>query len=698
MNHKIKEINRRLSELAAEWDSFGLRECSNDNRRVFQRDTHSFVNSWDVIGREDDKRKIIDLLMRSSDPVIPIVGLGGLGKTTVAQLVYNYREVTRLFQQKLWVCVPKEFDLPSMLKLMIHSINREENCDNSGLDALQNCLRSLLKDKEFLLVLDDVWNDNQERWADFIDILSSMGGWFKSKIIVTTRSLTVASIISPIRPIELEGLPHEDCLRLFKKRAFKDGDERRHPNLMRIGDDIVKRCKGVPLAVRTLGSLLYRKTDESYWISVRDSEMWRLEQSDNSILPVLKLSYDHLPSRLQRCFAFLALYKKDEIYRSHEVIQLWMANGLLEHPRENQEWEAVGDRYLYELLSRCLIEKEKDYGTYFAFRMHDLVHDLALEVSQKECKTVSNRTTADENVRHLSFSDDKLEIVPHYLQKLRNVRTVIIQGVSKQSNTIEESLINLCVSNFEHLRVLRLRSQASLTGLHKDIGKLKHLRDLDLAGCRSITELPRSFYELRLLQKLRMSGIPLKQLPKSMKCLIELRYLEITIKAKHLTEIQQGCWPCLQHLGLIDCDNLECLPEGLKHLTSLGTLDLLGCSNLVSLPRSMKFLTRLQVLSISSCKRINLLMEPEEGDVNLQLSLKTLSLWDLEELKDLPELLLKGSSSTLRRIRIESCNNIEALPVWLKDLTSLHELEILDCPKMPTLPEEMDWTGLDWTR
>ncbi|KAK9024761.1 hypothetical protein V6N11_004916 [Hibiscus sabdariffa] len=96
---------------------------------------------------------------------------------------------------------------------------------------------------------------------------------------------------------------------------------------------------------------------------------------------VLKLSYDHLPSRLQRCLALLSLYKKDEIYRSHEVIQLWMANGLLEHPEGRDEWEDVGDRYLNELLSRCLVQKEKDYVNYFTFRMHDLVHDLVLKVS-----------------------------------------------------------------------------------------------------------------------------------------------------------------------------------------------------------------------------------------------------------------------------------------------------------------------------
>ncbi|KAK8543218.1 hypothetical protein V6N12_015781 [Hibiscus sabdariffa] len=219
MGHKIKEINRRLDELATEWNSFNLVQCS-DNRHVFHRETHSFVKSSDVFGRDEDKEKIIGLLKR---------------------------------------------------------------------------------------------------------------------------------------PSEDGGLPHEDCLALFKRWAFNDGDGVRHPNLMRIGEEIVRKCKGVPLAVRTLGSLLFLKSDETEWVSVRDSEMCTLEQGKNDILPT---------------------------YRSDEVVRIWMANGLLEHPKQKQEWEDVGYQYLNELLSRCLIQKEKDNELGFTFKMHDLIHDLALHGRQ----------------------------------------------------------------------------------------------------------------------------------------------------------------------------------------------------------------------------------------------------------------------------------------------------------------------------
>ncbi|TYJ02444.1 hypothetical protein E1A91_A13G229600v1 [Gossypium mustelinum] len=694
MSHKIKDINGRLGKLSTEWKSFELRQCS-DNRHVFRRETISFVDSSDVIGRDKDKENIISMLMKPSEdrnvPVIPIVGIGGLGKTTLAQLVYNDDRITSLFPLKIWICVSEEFDLSRLLKLIIQSVNKEERCDDSTLDGLQARLRSLLNDKKFLLVLDDVWNENQAKWVELRNLLRSTDGFSLSKIIVTTRSLDVASIMSPNRPYILKGLPLEDCLTLFTKWAFNDGAEKHYPNLIRIGEEIVKKCKGVPLAVRTLGSLLFQKTDESDWIYIRDSEIWRLEQHENDILPVLKLSYNHLPSHLQRCFAFLSLYKKDKVYLSDDVIRLWMANGLLEHPKQNQEWEDVGKRYLNDLLSRCLIQKENKFRLKFTFKMHDLVHDLALDVSQKECKIVNSETkTVDENVRHLLLCDEKFVEVPHVLEEMKNVRTIIIQDALVESKAIHESVINLCVSNFKYLRALELRG-LPLTALPNSIGTLKHLRDLDLDGCSRIRELPRSFNKLRSLQSLNLRDTDLKQLPDSLQRLIELRHLVITIKATHLKEIQAGCWTSLQYLKLVRCINLECLPEGMQYLKSLRTLALRYCIRLVSLPWSLKFLKKLEHLVIVDCAQINLKMEAEEEEDNdLQLSLKTFLMDGSDALTDLPRLLLQGSSSTLQQLQISWCPNLFVLPSWLLNLTSLQKLEIKDCGNLSALPEGID--------
>ncbi|XVF06553.1 hypothetical protein REPUB_Repub06bG0059100 [Reevesia pubescens] len=693
MGHKIKEINQRLDKIATEWETFNLGE-GGDNRRVIRRETHSFVNSYDVIGRDVDRENIVNLLMKPTEggniPVIPIVGIGGLGKTTLAQFIYNDQWVTRHFPLRIWVCVSEEFDLSRLLKEIIYSI-RSERCEGVTIDALQTRLRSLLEGEKFLLVLDDVWNENRVKWIELRDLLMSMGNLSQSKFIVTTRSLKVASIMSSIHPYELKGLPHEDCLTLFRKWAFNDGDERQYPNLMRIGEEIVKKCKGVPLAVRTLGSLLFSKIDEREWISIRDSEIWRLKQSENDILPALKLSYNHLPSHLQRCLTYLSLYKKDHFYIDDDVIQLWMANGLLEYPKQNQEWEDVGSRYLNELWSRCFIQDVEYTGFNFTFKMHDLIHDLALDLSQEECKTLYRQTeSVDEKVRHLSFCDDQSLEVAQTLKKLKYVRTVIVSEVSPGSWTRDQAFLNFCVSKFKYLRALNLR-ESSLKALPRSIGTLKHLCYLDLSGCSNIRRLPSSFHKLRNLLMLRMSGVFLKQLPDSMHSLIKLRYLEITVEATHLKEIRPGCWSSLQYLGLFHCGSLECLFEGMQYLTSLRTLSLIYCYKLVSLPRSLKVLTKLEHLEIYACEVINLQMEPEEKeDEDLHLSLKTFSIEVLGALKDLPRLLFEGSASTLQHIKISGCYNFEVLPEWLQNLTSLQKLEISGCRKLSSLPEGMN--------
>ncbi|XP_052483116.1 putative disease resistance protein RGA3 [Gossypium raimondii] len=207
----------------------------------------------------------------------------------------------------------------------------------------------------------------------------------------------------------------------------------------------------------------------------------------------------------------------------------------------------------------------------------------------------------------------------------------------------------------------------------------------------SLRELPRSFDKLRSLQSLNLGDTGLKQLPDSVQRLIELRHLVITIQATHLKEIRAGCWTSLQYLELRYCMELECLPEGMQYLKSLRTLILSYCLSLVSLPRSLKLLTKLEHLEIVGCFQINLKIElEEEEDKDLQLSLKTLSLLGLHALRDLPRLLLQGSSSTLQQLRIAFCPDLSVLPAWLPNLTSLQKLEIEHCVNLWDLPEGID--------
>ena len=157
-----------------------------------------------------------------------------------------------------------------------------------------------------------------------------LGGSNGSKILVTTRNSSVATIMGTPPTYNLDDLSQEDCFSLFVKLAFKKGEEKHYPNLLEVGKEIVRKCKGVPLAVRTLAGLLYSQVDEGRWKFVRDNEIWNLEQKEGDILPALRLSYNQLPFHLKQCFAYYSLFPKDYEFKSLELIQFWMAYGILQ--------------------------------------------------------------------------------------------------------------------------------------------------------------------------------------------------------------------------------------------------------------------------------------------------------------------------------------------------------------------------------
>nr|XP_023891380.1 disease resistance protein RGA2-like [Quercus suber] len=412
MGHRMKEIRERLEGIKKLSDQFNLQERQLDDKHIVVRETHSFIPDSDVIGRDKDKQEIIDLLMQPGDDgnvsVIPIVGLGGMGKTTLAQSVYNDEMVKSNFHHRVWVCVSEDFEVKRLAKEILKSAGGEIS-ENMSMDQVQANLRNVLNGKSFLIVLDDVWNEDRSEWNALKILL--IEGAKGSKIIVTTRSHKVASVMTLGSIHELKGLPEQDCLCLFLKWAFEKGKDKQYPKLVEIGKDIVEKCRGVPLAVNTLGSLLYSKIEERDWISIRDNEIWKLEQKEKDILPALRLSYNKLPSYLKQCFAYCSLYPKDFRYSNENLIQCWMANGLLEKSNKStEELENIGEQYLKELLSRSFFQevhyRDQD-NIRWSFKMHDLLHDLSLYVAQNDYCLIEdiNNTNKFEKARHVSILD-----------------------------------------------------------------------------------------------------------------------------------------------------------------------------------------------------------------------------------------------------------------------------------------------------
>ncbi|XP_017976162.1 PREDICTED: putative disease resistance protein RGA1 [Theobroma cacao] len=703
MAHKVKKVTERFVEIAALKNNFHLIERHDGPGHVVRldRETHSFVQASEVIGRDEEKERIIKMLMQ--DPadaedisVLPIVGIGGLGKTALAKLVFNDGRIDRHFGLKMWVCVSDDFDLKRLvLKIMKAGKEGDGDLGNMDLEQLQKVLRDCLKGNKYLLILDDVWSEDNRKWQELKQLL--VGGASGSKIVVTTRSNQVTKIVGTIPPQNLEGLPYDQSLSLFLKFAFKRGEEKQHPNLVKIGEDIVKKCKGVPLVVKTMGSLLFSKISEHEWRLVKDSEMWQLMEKENEIFSVLKLSYDQLPPHLKQCFAYYSVYPKDYAFVEFELIQFWMAHGLLQSSKKNEDPEDIGRQYLNHLSSRCFFQDYQDKGFLIEFKMHDLLHDLALSVAKNECSTLNSfEQNIPQGVKHvyLDNCDSLEEKAFELLNKAGHVRTFMLPDVDTGPGN--KSFMETCLKRFQHLRVLKL-SRSNLEILPKGIGNLKHLRFLYLCDNPNIKKLPNSICKLQNLQTLLFAGCyKIEELPREMRYLINLRFLSLTTKQRDLRGLEH--LKSLRTLCIINCKNLEYLFEGIQNLTSLQTLCISGCRNLTSLPHGLKYLTALQTLSIRVCVKLDLNMtmgfEGKEEDnqdylVDSGLCLQRLGITGpLPNLEALPQWLLQGSANTLKQLDIERCENLTTTPEW-KTLTSLERLWIFKCPKLSTLPEKM---------
>ncbi|XP_038723836.1 putative disease resistance protein RGA3 [Tripterygium wilfordii] len=690
MGHKVKKLGERLDEIAAEKSKFHLTELVDYRLagRIKREMTDSLLRTSNVIGRESDKeilvnKFLLDPIVGGDISVIPIVGVGGLGKTTLAKLLYNDQRVDKHFDLKMWVCVSESFDKKQIMVSMLKSLALQNRGDLDP-DQLQKLIQEELNSKTFLLVLDDVWSDDRGKWIEFRDLLE--GGAPGSKVIVTTRSASVATTVRTVSSYELKGLSQEQCLSLFKKLAFIEGEEDLHPHLKEIGGDIVKKCGGLPLAVKTLGTLLYSKSDERYWKFIRDNEIWKLEQKENDILPALRLSYDQMPSHLKSCFSILSIFPKDIDFTSVSLGQVWMAHGLLQTANEHQDIEDTGLQYIKELYSRSFLQDFEDNGGFFSFTVHDLVHDLALSVAQSECFAMKTHTNnISEGIRHLSLSNKALleQEVPGFLRKKNYLRTIIFP--SELQGPACESFVNTCISTCTYLRMLDLKG-SFFEVLPTAIGGLKYLRHLDLCYSR-VRRLPDSILKLHNLETLLLGNcLELEELPRGIRNLIKLRVLVITVKQKYLPEDEIGCLTSLQLLSIESCTNLEFSMEGIQPITSLRFLEIWNCKNLISLPRNWKYLSGLEVLSIKNCVQLNLMEEDENQEV--KVSLRSLMLESLPLLVTLPQ-WLKISFNTLQTLTISRCKNISTFPDWFQDFTSLEKILIRYCPKLLSLPEEM---------
>ncbi|XP_030940154.1 putative disease resistance protein RGA3 [Quercus lobata] len=530
-------------------------ESQKRKKRVFEpnpqdrfgQETDSFIDDSEVVGRGDDVLKIVNLLIGANNQrvisVAPIVGMAGLGNTTTTKLVYNHELVKKHFDVKMWVCVSDNFDVKRILREILEIL--DNNC--SGLEnknAILHHLQEKLQGKIYLLILDDVWDEDREKWDSLRSSLLGINQNNGNNILVTTRKDNVAQIMKTSLMHKLEKLSKDECWLIFKEKAFANERIPITPDLEDIGGKIAKRCGGNPLATRVLGGMMRLKEDKSEWLLIQNSKTWDSMEDNNGVFPILKLSFDHLPTpSLKQCFAYCSIFPKDFIIEKKLLVQLWMAEGFLQTPKRSFSVIVdIGNKYFDFLVANSLFQDlERDsYGDITWCKMHDLVHDLALSISEGETLHLEGNLGDDINVSHtrrLSLISDghTTPAIPLSKDGMGRLCTIFLNFVDLGDKLLE----------FKCVHGLSL-SGSCIKELPESIGMLRHLRLLRIKDTY-IKVIPNSVSMLYNLQTLVIKGCRLlKELPKDLQNLINLRHIDIDNIMKLPTDI--GRLTCLQTL------------------------------------------------------------------------------------------------------------------------------------------------------
>ncbi|KAL2588253.1 hypothetical protein GLYMA_13G190300v4 [Glycine max] len=546
---RMEEILDRLDLLSSQKDDLGLKNSSGvgvgselgSAVPQISQSTSSVVES-DIYGRDKDKKMIFDWLTSDNGnpnqpSILSIVGMGGMGKTTLAQHVFNDPRIEEArFDVKAWVCVSDDFDAFRVTRTILEAITKSTD-DSRDLEMVHGRLKEKLTGKRFLLVLDDVWNENRLKWEA---VLKHLGfGAQGSRIIATTRSKEVASTMRSKEHL-LEQLQEDHCWKLFAKHAFQDDNIQPNPDCKEIGMKIVEKCKGLPLALKTMGSLLHNKSSVTEWKSILQSEIWEFSTERSDIVPALALSYHHLPSHLKRCFAYCALFPKDYEFDKECLIQLWMAEKFLQCSQQGKSPGEVGEQYFNDLLSRCFFQQSSNTER-TDFVMHDLLNDLARFICGDICfRLDGNQTKGTPKATRHFLIDVKCFDGFGTLCDTKKLRTYM--PTSYKYWDCEMSIHEL-FSKFNYLRVLSLFDCHDLREVPDSVGNLKYLRSLDLSNTK-IEKLPESICSLYNLQILKLNGCRhLKELPSNLHKLTDLHRLEL---------IETGVRKVPAHLGKLE--------------------------------------------------------------------------------------------------------------------------------------------------
>ncbi|KAK3418333.1 hypothetical protein EUGRSUZ_H04290, partial [Eucalyptus grandis] len=627
------------------------------------REDACLVDEDELVGIDEPREELVKWLV-DSEPglqVLSIFGMGGLGKTTLAKRVFDNQQVKAYFQSHVWVTVSQSYEIANILREMVEQLHREikqpapQGMESANSTKLKQMLKDLLQQKRYVIVLDDVWSSKALE-----GIKNAMpNNSLCSRIIITTRTADIATVLfNQSKVYELKGLSLEESWSLFCKKAFYGNPC--PPYLEHLSRQILKKCEGLPLAIVTVGGLLFGK-DVLEWQMISRSLPAELEDNDRmqNFRKILSLSYNDLRYNLKSCFLYLGVFPEDHVIACNRLIRLWIAEGFVEK-REGMTREEVGRRYLKELINRSLVQiaGTKTGGMLQSCRVHDLMRECIIYKARDENFVLfasEQKVELHERVRRLSIKYTCNNALKQL--NLPSLRSLLIFESATSSNSDEQFVPSGC----QLLRVLDL-GDSPLHEFPQQILVMFHLKYLSLKGTK-VCIIPRSIGKLQNLETLDLKQTLVSELPVEITKLKKLQYLFVYSRVD-FTPSQPFCsttgFFTPQGIGMLASLHKLCYVKAGGH-RSKNTMQELG---------ELYQLRRLGVMDLKKddakelCHSLEKMTDLRALDVNAENEYEVI---DLDFLSSPPQLL--------ERLYINGCLN--KLPHWLPLLNNLTKVYLI---------------------
>ncbi|WVZ54192.1 hypothetical protein U9M48_005030 [Paspalum notatum var. saurae] len=606
---RIKNLNKRLDDIEkrSKIFNFAILASYEDSRKEVHyvgRETTG-EDELGVVGEKimEDTRNLVELLTRKEKNlnentkvmVFAIVGVGGIGKTTLAKRIFNNDIIRQEFEKIIWLSVNREFNDVDLLQRAITEAQGDHQAARNTKAALERTLKEALVGRKTLLVMDDVWN--HEAWEKVLEspIINSVAQG--SRVLITTRNDMVARGMRAMVPYyHVDRLEPEDAWSLLRNQVVGKGnsDDQKFDTLKDFrwtGMGIIAKCDGLPLAVKVMGGLLRQKrTRRSDWECVLNDLILSVSHVSEELNNAIYLSYQDLHPSLKSCFLHYALLPKSNVvFQEQIVVAMWISEGFVDG--SSSDLEVLGEEYYHQLIARNLIEPHPHAPAQEFCNMHDVVRSFAHYVARDEAliahksEAIQTNKLDPQNVIRLSLETKKSKsngLGWSSLQAYTSLRTLILVGQIKINqgdsfltfpclrilsieggsfDALSKSLVQL-----KHLRYLSIRS-TDTSKLPEDIAKMKFLQHINLASCKHLEKLPGGIVKLQQLRFLGLHDTSIYNIPRDFNGLTNLRNLYGF--PVHMV----GNWCSLEELG---------------PLNQLTHLDIFGLKNVPSPSFAMK--------------------------------------------------------------------------------------------------------------